>query len=180
MAEEDRFSIFEKGNLSLSWSYESNLNLSKINIDKLNNYLDKLVDSFYEFVIDKEIFDELTEIEFSTKICSNDAIQNLNRDFRSKDKATDVLSFALYEDIRSGEEDVFGVAELGDIFISLDKAIAQGTEFKITTEEEVIHLLTHGFLHLLGFDHEISQEEEDLMFSYEEEILKSLSINLKV
>lgn len=179
MAENETLDCYEKGNLVLNWSVVEGLDLEQVDTKKLNQYLTHLTDAFYNFIIEHELIDETFETEFSVQLCDNVTIQNLNKDYREKDKITDVLSFALYENLRGGEEDVFGMAELGDIYICLDVAIDQGKEFNITTEEEIIHLLTHGFLHLLGYDHEISQTEEDLMFGFEEDILKSLSIQLK-
>lgn len=83
-------------------------------------------------------------------------MQELNHGYRNKNETTDVLSFRLAE-AESGEiaEDV-----LGDVVISLPRAALQAGELQRTTAEEVLFLLIHGVLHLLGYDHEDVPEEE--------------------
>lgn len=78
------------------------------------------------------------------------SIHQLNRDWRHKDKPTDVLSFALLE----GELPVEIVRSLGDVVISADTAITQAREYGVALHQEILRLLVHGILHLLGFDHE--------------------------
>ena len=87
-------------------------------------------------------------------------IRKLNQQFRNIDRATDVLSFPQDADevpITSGE------IILGDIAVSLDTAQAQAKEHGLTFEEEIVLLLIHGILHLLGYDHEISEQEDERM-----------------
>ena len=83
--------------------------------------------------------------------------------YRQKDKPTDVLSFPMEDDIM-----------LGDIVISLDTAKNQAQEREINVDREVAFLFIHGLLHLLGYDHETSVEDEKEMFALQEEILKKL------
>jgi probable rRNA maturation factor len=116
---------------------------------------------------------------FNVTLCGDHKMRALNNQFRYKDKTTDVLTLALYEDLRSGEEFIFQEVELGDIFISSPVMEKQAKEFKVSVENEFFHLMVHGFLHLLGFDHEISQAEEKLMESYESLIIKKIHSNLK-
>lgn len=107
--------------------------------------------------------------------CSDDHIRNLNKDHRQKDKITDVLSFPLQESIRWGEFDNFSSEiEIGDIFIATGVCASQAEEFKISFREEFLHLAVHGFLHLVGFDHEISDEEEKLMEKSEKQIIEKI------
>ncbi|TNF03182.1 MAG: rRNA maturation RNase YbeY [Gammaproteobacteria bacterium] len=101
-------------------------------------------------------------------------MRTMNRDFRAKDKTTDVLTLALYDDIRAGEELLFEEVELGDIFISGPVMKKQAKEFNVTIEQEFFHLFVHGFLHLLGFDHEISPEEEKLMEALEKKLVDKI------
>jgi probable rRNA maturation factor len=79
---------------------------------------------------------------------SNQRIQNLNRQFRNIDKATDVLSFPADEE-----------TNLGDIAISVDTAAAQAKENGLTFENEIAQLILHGLLHLSGYDHETDNGE---------------------
>ena len=77
-------------------------------------------------------------------------IKKFNKNYRGKNKATDVLSFSQLE----GEVDKSVISDsLGDIMISLDTAIKQAKENDLTTEQEVLRLLIHGMLHLLGYEH---------------------------
>ena len=85
---------------------------------------------------------------FDTLITGDAELRRLNRDFRGKDSATDVLSFP---SAASGDRKI---AVLGDLAISLARARAQAREFGHTTEQEVRILMLHGLLHLLGMDHE--------------------------
>ena len=98
--------------------------------------------------------------EVSILLTDDADIQKLNQQFRDIDQPTDVLSFP-----QNAEEDppIPGEIILGDIAVSLDTAQAQAKEHGLTFEEEIILLLIHGILHLLGYDHEISEQEEEKM-----------------
>lgn len=107
-------------------------------------------------------------------VLTNDAeIQQLNRQYRGKDRATDVLSFAWGESEVSfpGEEN-----QLGQIIISLETARRQAVEYGHSFEREAAFLCIHGLLHLLGYDHEIGPAEEAEMRKREKEILNALKI----
>lgn len=117
--------------------------------------------------------------EVNIVLCNDDFIRSLNRKYRGKDSATDVLSFSQEED---GEEDFFdgldevehpenGGKALGDIIISLETAARQSREFEVTEEEELGRLVIHGMLHLLGFDHETSKQDEKKMFARQDKYL---------
>ncbi len=96
--------------------------------------------------------------ELSLRLVRDAEIHALNRDYRGRDRATDVLSFSL----REGEFGHVGGA-IGDVVISLDTAARQAHENGFTIGEEVERLLVHGILHLAGYDHEISPREERRM-----------------
>ncbi len=113
-----------------------------------------------------------TSVELSILFMDDEGIRELNRDYRKKDKPTDVLSFPM----REGEFSDLNPGLLGDVVISLDTASMQAEENGKTMEEEVTFLLTHGILHLLGFDHEASPAEARLMRAKEKEILSLLKI----
>ena len=103
-------------------------------------------------------------------------IQELNRDHRGKDKVTDVLSFPQEENIRAGEFEFMAPEnELGDIVICHQVCVKQAGDFSITYTEEFLHLAVHGFLHILGYDHELSPAEEKLMQGLETDILDQVS-----
>ncbi len=106
-------------------------------------------------------------------LTDNEVIHKINREYRSKDKPTDVISFAYRDEpfpLCDGMEE-----ELGDIYISLEKAEEQAKDFKVTFMDEFLRLLIHGILHLLGYDHERSIEDEKIMQKLEEDILQKIS-----
>ncbi|MCL1794298.1 MAG: rRNA maturation RNase YbeY [Oscillospiraceae bacterium] len=105
--------------------------------------------------------------EINVEISDNRTIQNLNRDYRGKDCPTDVLSFLMNE---TNPEN--GKTLLGDIIISMEKAKQQGEEYGTGTEQELMFLSAHATLHLLGYDHEISEEEDFAMKEKQKEIKK--------
>ena len=105
----------------------------------------------------------------------NDAeIQGLNSRYRHKDAPTNVLSFPFADGIDPSFADL-PLRELGDIVISLDTARREADAFGETFEHRLIWLVTHGLLHLLGYDHERSHSEEQRMHKREAELLAYLS-----
>jgi probable rRNA maturation factor len=112
------------------------------------------------------------ESEISITFVSNERIQEINRDYRQKDTPTDVISFAM-EELGDGEVEVIGIDQprvLGDIIISIPRAKEQAEEYGHSFLRELGFLAVHGFLHLLGYDHE-TEEEEKVMFSLQRELL---------
>ena len=116
------------------------------------------------------------ECEVSVTLTDNEGIHELNKDFRGIDRPTDVLSFPLFDGDLT-ESDLEGAdgekrkVPLGDVVISLEKALEQATEYGHSFERELAFLCVHSVLHLLGYDHERSEEEEKDMFRRQEEIL---------
>ncbi len=125
-------------------------------------------------VLDEEGFDDKAEI--SVYFITNEKIKELNKEFRGKNKVTDVLSFPLGENGEFDENPETGALLLGDIVISLEKAFAQAKEYGHSFEREVAYLATHSMLHLLGYDHVNGGQEELIMRSKEEKILTSMNI----
>ncbi len=101
--------------------------------------------------------------EVSVMITGDREIRELNRYYRGKDNPTDVLSFPM------GDE-VGGTYMLGDIVISYDTAIRQAEEAGISLHDEFTRLLVHGLVHLLGYDHELGEEEEQEFLKKEREV----------
>ena len=112
---------------------------------------------------------------FNLVFVSDRKIRQLNKQWRGKDRATDVLSFPLdlEPDLEmaclEAEEDCF---EVGEIIVSVDTAIAQAQDYGHSLEREVAFLVTHGILHVLGFDHETPEDEAE-MFGRQKKILSS-------
>ena len=107
--------------------------------------------------------------EVSILLTGDKDIRRLNQEFRSIDQPTDVLSFP-----QNADEDPCITEEviLGDIAVSLDIAKAQAKEHGLDFKEEIILLLIHGILHLVGYDHEISEKEETKMRNKTRELFK--------
>ncbi len=111
------------------------------------------------------------DMEISISFVDNEEIQLLNKTYRGKDKATDVLSFPQYEDIHN----IDGVHCLGDIVISLEMAEKQALEYGHLFVREVIFLTVHSMFHLMGYDHD-NEDNINIMRQKEEEILKEMGI----
>ncbi|MCD1261570.1 rRNA maturation RNase YbeY [Paenibacillus athensensis] len=135
----------------------------------------------------------VTEGEVALTFVDDEAIHELNLQYRGIDKPTDVLSFAMSEfgedeieihyeaegdeEPEEGDEDVSEafIEPLGDIIISVPRAMAQAEEYGHSVDRELGFLFVHGFLHLIGYDHE-TEEEEKVMFAKQEEILQKAGL----
>ena len=108
------------------------------------------------------------EAEVDLLFVDNETIREMNREYRDKDNATDVLSFPMYE----ADEEIDDEDEIlfGDIVISLERAQEQCEEYGHSLEREVMYLLVHGLLHLAGYDH-MEEEEKKEMRAQEEKLL---------
>jgi probable rRNA maturation factor len=107
--------------------------------------------------------------ELSVVLTDDATIQQLNKAYRATDGPTDVLSFS------QAEGEAFAVPDgetphLGDVIISVDTARSQAGEFGLPLQDEIAHLLVHGILHLLGYDHE-DADDESVMRAHEDAIL---------
>ena len=114
--------------------------------------------------------------EVSVSFVTNEQIRQLNQEFRNKDMPTDVLSFPL------GENGVYdcnletGAYQLGDIVISVERAIEQARMYGHSLQREIGFLTVHSMLHLLGYDHEAGGLEQVRMREKEESVLASLGL----
>ncbi len=116
------------------------------------------------------------DVELSVKLCSNDYIKELNRTYREKDTPTDVLSFPMYtkEELGAIGDDEDETVPLGDIVISLERAEEQAKELGNTLLRELAFLTVHSVLHLLGYDHELSPEEDEKQCARQRMIVESI------
>ncbi|MFZ5907125.1 MAG: rRNA maturation RNase YbeY [Nitrospirota bacterium] len=116
----------------------------------------------------------LHKAELSVLLVNNRRMRILNRSFRGLDRTTDVLAFpqtdVSCQPLASGSRPVI----LGDIVINLHIARRQAEEYGNTFSAELDRLLIHGFLHLVGYDHETTGKDEKKMKRKEEELLKLL------
>lgn len=130
----------------------------------------------------------VTEGEVALTFVDDEEIHRLNKEFRNIDRPTDVLSFAMREsmgdepeityEIEEGEEAEFGPEldeMLGDIIISVPRAIAQSEDYGHSVDREIGFLFVHGFLHLLGYDHQ-TPEDEAVMMGKQEAVLQQIGL----
>ena len=105
-------------------------------------------------------------------IVDNDRIREINKEYRNKDAVTDVISFA-FEEVK--DVDYGNVRFLGEIYISYERCKSQASEYGHSVRREFSYLAVHGLLHLLGYDH-MTEEDEKVMFSLQDEILNSFGV----
>lgn len=133
--------------MKINFFNDNNL-LQEINCENIINDIEILFNN--EFDCDKEV---------SVIIVDTEEIHKMNLNFRNIDRPTDVLSFEEHED-----------DYLGEIFICDSKVFEQAKSYSHSNEREFAFLLTHGLLHLLGYDH-IEKEDEEIMFNKQDELL---------
>ena len=120
------------------------------------------------------------DCEVSVTLTDNEGIHALNKQFRGIDAPTDVLSFPLVEYEESDEPPVDEDTNmLGDIVISLERAEEQADEFGHSFEREAAFLCVHSMLHLLGYDHVSSEDEDKEMRRRQSEIMEALGLSVK-
>lgn len=134
--------------------------------------INKKINDIIELVIKEILLDELNSLEYeiSISLVDNDEIKTLNKQYRNVDKETDVLSFPMDQ-----EFDIPGISILGDIIISMEKALEQAEDFSHSVEREIAYLTAHSVYHLLGYDH-MNDEGRYEMREKEKHIMKKLKI----
>lgn len=135
--------------------------------EDLDLYMDKLY-GLLEFALKRE---KLENVEFNIIFVDINKIHEINKTYRGIDRPTDVISFALEDNM----EIKLDHRLLGDIYICLEKAHEQAIEYNHSYLRELSFLMIHGLLHLLGYDH-MEPEEEKIMFSKQEDILNEYGI----
>ncbi len=113
-------------------------------------------------------------IQVSVSLVEGRKIRSLNNKYRHKDRVTDVLSFPMAEK-KEIHDPKTKVGDLGDVFICLPFAKKEAKRENIDIERKLARLTAHGFLHLIGYDHETSKAEEKKMLELEDKILTSLN-----
>ena len=135
---------------------------------KLEDGIEEIIENVVKEVLDLE--EESLDCEVSLSFVDNGEIRELNREYRGVDKETDVLSFPM-------EDEFFqeGPTLLGDIIISLEKALEQSQDFGHSLHREIAYLTAHSMFHLLGYDH-MEEDEKGIMRTKEKEVMKRLGI----
>jgi probable rRNA maturation factor len=158
--------------LTLEWNNEWEEEISPQWIDQLTLLLNKAGEA-----------EGVNEGEVALTFVDNKTIQELNQSYRGIDQPTDVLSFAMNDEVEDDLDIVFDTDTeelppsdlLGDIIISVERAKQQSEEYGHSLEREIGFLFVHGFLHLLGYDHQ-DEEAEKIMFAKQERILNEVGL----
>ena len=132
-------------------------------------------EKFFREILDigiRELKIKDKNIEVGVNLVGESKIKELNKKYRNKNHVTDVLSFPLEE----ARLEKYDILPLGDIFICLPFAVKEAKRQSISLKKELAWLTVHGFLHLLGYDHEKSSNDKKKMFSLENKILNKLKI----
>ncbi|OWK30601.1 rRNA maturation RNase YbeY [Sphingomonas mucosissima] len=124
------------------------------------------------------LLDTRSAVEVSVRLTSDMEVQTLNSQYRGKDQPTNVLSFPmvqpdLIDTVSHNSDD--GEVLLGDIVLAHGVCVAEAAERGISVEDHLTHLIVHGSLHLLGYDH-MSDDEGDAMEAIERDALATLGI----
>ena len=146
-------------------------------IDKNQNY-NKVIERLLTQCFKEERL-ENSKLSITITLTTPENIRNINREYRNIDKATDVLSFPMFEkdelDKKIENQDFKYEDILGDIVISIEKVEEQAAEYGHSFERELSYMIVHGFYHLMGYDH-IKEEDKKNMRPKEEKILNKLKI----
>lgn len=149
--------------VSVDYSKEEYLDF----INNVTEHDNEVLTEYIEEVLEMERVDSSLPLYVSLLLTGNEQIQAINKEFRGKDSPTDVISFAYHdnEDFLVGPYDT-----LGDIVISLEQVGEQAKSYNHSFSREFYYVLTHGLLHILGYDH-LEDNEKKEMREREEEIL---------
>ena len=112
--------------------------------------------------------------EVSVTFVNNEQIKELNKQYRDKDTATDVLSFPMGKDGKYDIDPNTGAQILGDVVISMEKAVEQAKKYGHSMQREVGYLTAHSVLHLLGYEHENGGPEKALMREKEDIVMSQM------
>ena len=128
---------------------------------------------YLDAVIERTLkHEKVSNAVFSIIFVGEEEIQNINREYRGIDSVTDVISFALEDNEISHEQ----IRVLGDIYVCIPRMKEQAVMYSHSETRELSFLVVHGLLHLLGYDHMKSKEEEKIMFDLQDEILAAENI----
>jgi probable rRNA maturation factor len=138
---------------------------NEYNYDKDYSYLNDVINHTFEVL-------KIKNANMSVILIDDEKMHELNKEYRGVDRTTDVLSFALEDN----EDIKLPIRELGDVFVSIPKMLEQAKEYNHSEKRELSFLVCHGLLHLLGYDHTKSEEDEKIQFGLQDQILGDLGI----
>lgn len=148
-----------------------NLRKYKINLKNYKQDVKKILTILFSFdeIKTSKIFDpDISKIRFDISFCNDETIHKINKDYRKKDRPTDVITFSLFAD--DDNSIIYRkTADLGQIIISVETADKQKTD---TLKTELLTLTTHGILHLFGFDH-LEKKDYDFVVGIQNKVIKN-------
>ncbi|MCQ2734349.1 MAG: rRNA maturation RNase YbeY [Alphaproteobacteria bacterium] len=149
-------------------------------IADVEQVIEKVKSAAFDYLRIHENLDVLQQekpLEINVCLSDDTTVHQLNKEFRGMDKPTNVLSFANLDfENFAIENEPFNEIELGDIIVAYETMCREAEAENITLYAHFCHLLVHGFLHILGFDH-ITEEEAVYMENFEKEILQNIGID---
>ena len=155
--------------------------ITYLNINQNEEYERTIEKVIYKCFEEEKLLDSKLIITFT--LTTPEEIRKINKKYRKIDKATDVLSFPMFEkqelDEKIKKQDFKYEDVLGDIIISIDKVKEQAEEYGHSFERELSYMVVHGFYHLMGYDH-IEEEDKKIMRPKEEKILNALKITRNI
>ena len=154
-----------------SWNVDSSW-VIKTAVSILNFYVDN--PEIYENSCLKDY--DYGRLSFDFLLCDSVKTHKINKEYRNKDYPADIITFAVFADSEVGERFVLDKEiNLGEIIIALDKMIEGAEEKGIKKEEELAFFISHGILHLLGFDHQ-TEQEYNFVIKWQKKALESINI----
>lgn len=141
-----------------------------------DTFYQNLFESTFDYLQNHQLCPDVQkEVQISVLLTDNAAIKDLNRDYRGKDKPTNILSFPMDNLFETASSPPDQPLMLGDLILAHETIWQEASQEKKEVKDHLTHLLIHGLLHLLGYDH-IEEKEAEIMESLEINILKTLDI----
>ena len=160
---------------SFTLSKIDDINLKKFNI-VLKNYKKDIKALVEKVLANKKLFKskifspDISKVRFDVSFCNDETIRQINKDYRDKDSSTDVITFSLFYDDK--DSIIYRkTADLGQIIVSIETADKQKEKNNNDLRKEILTLICHGILHLIGFDH-LTKKDYDFVVDIQNEILK--------
>ena len=170
----------KKENIIIDIDDEIAKKVSDVTKDKELNLVEKINDILYYALLEEGI--SVDEVLLTISTASKEEIRKINNEYRKVDRATDVLSFPMFEkeelDKKIANNEFEHEDVLGDIIISIEKVEEQAKEYGHSFERELSYMVVHGFYHLMGYDH-IEEADKKKMRPKEEKVLTELKIERK-
>ena len=160
-----------------------NISIEDINNNDVSEYIDIAQKIFSYYISLPEIYDnsclfaqDYESISFDFLFCNGEKTHEINKTYRNKDYVADIITFAIFADTTPEERFIIDKdINLGEVIIALDKTKEEADKKGINEKDELIFLISHGILHLLGFDHQ-TEQEYNFIIRHQINALKNMGI----